>query len=359
MRKHISILCLLAVAYSNVTAQVGSLFDHLAEGDGILKVTLETDLTALIEDRKSEERIPAVFTFVDEDGKKQEHRLKVRSRGKFRRKVCQFPPVMLDFSKKRLKEMGYVGEYDKLKLVTHCLDDKNMGNENVVKEYLIYQMFNLLTENSYRTRLVKITYSDTEGLVNRIKRYGVLIEDTDEMALRLGGIECDDCRGLSTAQMEGQTGLLVSVFQYLIGNEDWTTELLRNVKIVQRPDSTTIAVPYDFDFSGLVDAVYALPSSDYGLLDVKQRAFIGAPMGEDSLRQVLQQFLNKKAAIYQLFEDNKLLSRGTRQVSLLYLDSFYDAITPAMEGTGPWPSRLAERAIRDYERGAQPTAVKE
>src|SRR5690606_9238581 len=81
--------------------------------------------------------------------------------------------------------------HNKLKLVTHCLDDKNDGQENLLKEYLAYKLYNELTDQSYRVQLIRINYVDTKGKVSKIRRYGIIIEDTDEMAERLGGEECD------------------------------------------------------------------------------------------------------------------------------------------------------------------------
>jgi hypothetical protein len=325
-----------------------SIFDQLYSNNDIKELTLKTDLTRLIEDRRSGEYQEAEITFTGQDGIEETHRLKVKSRGKFRRKICQFPPVKLNFSKSMLSKYGYAAEYDKLKLVTHCLDAKGAGNENVMKEYLAYKLYNELSLNSYRVQLVAITYVDSEGQLSKIKRYGFLIEDTDELSARIGGKECEDCLNVPASDLLTTVENEMAVFQYMIGNEDWSTTMVRNVKLVKLKESgKIIPVPYDFDFSGMVNTSYALPNSDYGLLDVKQRIYLGNKVTEDTLIQTLQKFIDKKETLYTLVSDYKLLNRPARQYLLSYLDSFYQEIEPAVNGRGVLSPEFGERALLD------------
>ena len=152
-----------------------TIFDQLLQED-ILEVTLEADLTELIENRNTEDYLPAVFTFEDMEGGRHTQEIKVKPRGKFRRRVCNFPPLMLNFSKAQLEDQGYIREFDKLKLVTHCIDDKFESKEQVMKEYLAYKMYNELTDASFRVQLVNITYVDTRT-GGKKRQMGFLIED--------------------------------------------------------------------------------------------------------------------------------------------------------------------------------------
>lgn len=337
----------LLLCFTFMTAQSASksIFDQFYDND-IIELTLKTDLTRLIEDRRSEEYQEAEMTFSGQNGIEETHRLKIKSRGKFRRKVCQFPPVKLNFSKSQLKTYGYIGKYDKLKLVTHCLDAKGVGNENVIKELLAYKMYSELSGYSFRVQLIAINYVDFEGRYPKLKRYGFLIEDTDEMAARLGGEECEDCLNVPSSDFVTATENEMAVFQYMIGNEDWSTTMVRNVKLVRmKEDGKVIPVPYDFDFSGMVDASYALPNSDYGLLDVKQRIFLGNKVGEDTLISTLKKFIDKKEVFYQTVSSNKLLNRPSRNYITTYLDSFYEEIEPAVEGESALSAEFGDRAL--------------
>ena len=228
---------------SRPVANPATIFELLSQSE---KLIIETDLDHLINVRRSEEYIPAQVVL--EDG--QIYDLKINSRGKFRRRMCEFPPLSLKFSKSGLKELGFAKhKHNKLKLVTHCLEnEKTVGNDNVLKEYLAYKIFNEISPNSFVTKVFKITYRDTSGKLKDIKRYGFLIEDTDEMAERLGGKECDECFNSAMEVISKVDEANVSLFQYMIGNEDWGTENMKNVKIVNRPDGIRIPGPLRFRF---------------------------------------------------------------------------------------------------------------
>lgn len=286
-----------------------------------LEITIETNLTELLENRFTEEYQAASVVYANEEGQELQYDLKLRPRGKFRRRVCDFPPVKLKFPKKQLLSEGY-NKHNDLKLVTHCLEDKFEGNENVMKEYLAYLLYNELSPNSFQVQLVKITYKDTSNKYGKIKRYGFLIEDTDEMAERLNGDECD-CIGSSLGNLVDKDENLMSIFQYMIGNEDWSTKMARNLKMVKRNDGSIIPVPYDFDFSGLVDASYALPNADYNLVSVKDRFFMGREVDSSILGSNIFLVKNKKKELYRLVERFKYLSFEGKEEILAYLDTFY------------------------------------
>ncbi|MCG8326385.1 MAG: hypothetical protein MI974_01810 [Chitinophagales bacterium] len=341
------LLSLLSICWFNIasTQTVSSIFDEMYR-DKVLQVTLETKLTQLIEDRTSDEYQPAVFTFTNASGEEEIHEIKIKSRGKFRRKVCQFPPVKLNFSKKKLATYGYLKDYDKLKLVTHCLNADNVSKQLVSKEYLAYKMYNQLTEHSYRTQIIAITYKDSEGLVRDIKRYGFILEDTDEMAQRAGGQECEECLNLSAANIDTPTENIMSVFQYMIGNEDWNTMMTRNIKMVKlEGQDISIPVPYDFDFSGMVDAPYAIPNTDYNLLDIKQRIFLGNKVSEDTLVNTLRLFVDKKEELYSLIKEFKLLNKIERKKAINYLETFYWEVEPYVNREELLPMSLVESML--------------
>ena len=341
------LLSLLLICWLNPvsTQTANSIFDEMYR-DKVLQVTLETNLTQLIEDRTSDDYQPAVFTFTNASGEEEIHEIKIKSRGKFRRKVCQFPPVKLNFSKKKLAVYGYLKDYDKLKLVTHCLNADNISKQLISKEYLAYNMYNLLTEHSYRSQIIAITYKDSEGHIRDIKRYGFILEDTDEMANRLGGEECEECLNLSAANIDTPTENIMSVFQYMIGNEDWSAPMVRNVKMVKMENQDiSIPVPYDFDFSGMVDAPYAIPNADYNLLDIKQRVFLGNKVSEDTLMNTLQLFVDKKEALYDLIMEFKLLNKIERKTAINYLETFYWEIEPYINKEGLLPMALVESML--------------
>lgn len=161
-----------------------SIFSRLQDQE-IINVTIETNLDPLINFRRRETYQPAKFTYKNRNGKLITRKMKVKPRGKYRRRVCDFPTIKLNFSKKELEADG-MAKYDDYKVVTHCLNDKKESKENVLREYLVYKMYNLLSPKSYQVQYLNITYVDSKGKMNSIKRTGFLIEDTGELEDRIG-----------------------------------------------------------------------------------------------------------------------------------------------------------------------------
>ncbi|MCB0634253.1 MAG: hypothetical protein R2824_07835 [Saprospiraceae bacterium] len=325
-------LCLLLISAPILATPKAAIFPDdrptvfdLIYGQDIIDVTLETDLVRLMENVKTDNYQSALFSFTDAKGDDVSLQAEVRSRGNYRRRVCDFPPLMIKFHKEKLVGAN-IKPHNKLKLVTHCLDEKNAGQENLLKEYLAYKMYQELTDQSYRVQLVRINYADTKGKVSRVRRYGILIEDTDEMAERLGGEECD-CLNPQREQLDNRLEGIHAVFQYMIGNEDWSITMNRNLKMVKPLDgSSWKPVPYDFDFSGLVNASYAVPNYELGITSIQDRLYLGLPIQDAEMKYLFSYFQNKKAALYQIVENCQYLSKSGRKEVIDYLDTFYQKI---------------------------------
>ena len=311
------ILCSLALQ------AVPSFFDWMLQ-QPVQQITIRTQLDSLITDRNNVEGFPA--TFILEFGKKQTQLLtgKVEVRGKYRRRVCDFPPVMLKFSKKELKELGLSGHND-YKLVTHCQSDKVIGESTLVREFMVYQMYQQLTPNSFRTHLLEVVYEDTESN-RKIKRLGFLIEDTDELGERLGATECDSCLNAAPEKISKQDENLMSVFQYMISNADWSTVMLRNTKLFQTADGVLIPVPYDFDFSGFVNASYAIPTADYKQTTIHDRVFLGIMQEEAIFNTSVQKLLTAKKGWINLISKQRYLDYESLNHGIVYLEEFFQKL---------------------------------
>lgn len=313
----------------NTAQKQNSVFDEMAmSSDDVLELTLTTDLQNLIANKNTDEYQVAFIEMEDAEGNIINHKLKVKSRGKFRRRTCDFPPLKLNFSKKELINRGLHPDFDKLKLVTHCMGSKAEAKDDVLREYLTYQIYNKLTDNSFRTKIVKIKYVDLHNSSKPMVRYGFLIEDKDEMAMRLNGEICD-CHGLKTEMISQTPHNLTAMFQYMIGNEDWNSSMLRNVKAVQLFTGGTrnnIIVPYDFDFSGVVNAAYGIPNPDLKHVTMKQRHFFGEFTDRNDFEMMSDHFLNKKKEILDSVKDFKLLNLLSRLEIEAYLQEFFSIL---------------------------------
>lgn len=314
-------------------AQERSVFELLSSTSDITEITIVTDMEMLLANKKTNEDQKATLIW-HQGNERMEFDIELQSRGRYRRRVCDFPPLKLKFAKEDLTEKG-LNHHNKLKLVTHCMEKKQEGNENVAKEYLVYQLYRQLTSNSYRAKLFVINYQDVnKPKAKPLSRYGILIEDTDEMAERLGGEECE-CRGIEKDSVSIADESMMSVFQYMIGNLDWEISTLRNLKLVKQPDGMVIPVPYDFDFSGVVNASYAVPNVDLGSKSILDRIFLGYFPHSDVLKQTLDKYKAEQANILGLVLASDQISAPEKERIKEYLIQFYDNLDKIMDLSSP------------------------
>jgi hypothetical protein len=208
-------------------------------------------------------------------------------------------------------------------MVTHC----NSGNETYLfKEYLIYKIYNILTDYSFRARLLKVNYINTRKESKPVNTYAFIIEPEEFLTERIAGRPVER-QNLSLADMKQESADRMAIFNYMIGNTDWAVPNLHNVKIYSIPFSENpglgIVIPYDFDYSGLVNASYAVPHEDLPIQSVQQRYYMGICRTEQEYLKALKEFSDKKDEIYKTILDFPYLSERTRRDMVKYLNEFY------------------------------------
>lgn len=300
-----------------------TIFKTLAKEDQ-LRLTLTADFTNILSHKYMKDYQRAELTFTGET-QREALAVKIRPRGKYRRKVCNFPPLKIKFDKEGLKNSGIRTKHKSLKLVTHCQETED-ADQYLLKEYLIYKMFNQLTDKSFRVKLVEITYVDSNSDAEPEIHYGFLIEDTDEMAERLGGEKCDDCFNMELDKGVVRYGHMMSMFQYMVANCDWKPSMMHNVKVVKQQESDPLLVPYDFDFAGLVNAPYAVPNPDYGQRNIRQRIYLNKVDDLDELKSIIRYFKVNEKTLLQTVKDCKLLTKRNKRDMLNYLGEFFDIL---------------------------------
>jgi hypothetical protein len=303
----------------------------------LLEITLEADFhTIRREDRSDEDsqERPAVMKWTLPDGTTEVQEIQLQTRGIFRlaRRNCEFPPLRINVRKGQVEGTIFDGQ-DKLKQVTACKLGQDYWEQYVLAEYMIYRMFNLFSPLSFRVRLARVTYVDISGEDEEFTRYAFLIEDDEAMAARNGGVKIDWNQELDfhPARLEKHQAILVDVFQYMIGNTDWSGVKMHNMELVKKPPNTYAAIPYDFDFSGMVDARYARPDRTLPIQDVRQRLFRGIcpePIQRlpEDYEAVYQEFRDKKEELYDLWRNQEGIEEGRLEDALEYLDDFYDIL---------------------------------
>jgi hypothetical protein len=299
------------------TTHVKTIFEHLTK-DEVVKMTLEADLTTILENRKQDQYYPATLT-TDDD---KSFKIEIKLRGRYRRKIAEIPPLKIKFKKKDLKAQGF-DTLNEIKLVLPVYDNA-LGDELVIKEYLAYRMFEKLTSACVRARLVRLTIRDMHVEKER-KVYAIMVEDEEETTARMHGTEVEQY-GISPDSLIMNQAALVSIFQYMIGNTDWDIPMLRNVRLIKSAETGKILViPYDFDFSGLVSAPYASPSSDSGLKTVRDRFMMANGIKTEHLKRALKTVKTVQEDLYDICR-TKHLSRTASDGMINYLEAFFRQI---------------------------------
>lgn len=254
--------------------------------------------------------------------------VKLRLRGNFRRKECTFPPITVNFNKKQVQGSVFEGQ-DKLKLVTHCRKGHSFS-VNTYEEYVAYRLFNQITDKSFRVRLLSVSYEQA-GKKPKLKP-GFFIENVDSLARRLDGehIEPDFIR---SKELDPLHLTQAAIFQYLIGNTDFSfiapikgRSCCHNTKLV-RIATITYSIPYDFDFSGLVDAPYAGANPMVKSSNVRKRRYRGFCTDKQTLQAALDSFQTLEAELPDLFASVTGVNAKQSSRSMSYLQRFFTTVS--------------------------------
>ncbi len=317
-------LTLLALAGLAGPAFSSPLFDD----DSVIEIRLSGPLRTLSRDKKSAKRVEYPF-LLSVDG--TDIPVDIRVRGKSRTIVCGFPPLRLRFSAKDTRQTVFAGQ-NKLKLVTHCKSNRPAFENNTLEEYTAYRIFNLISDAGYRVRLLRIHYEDTDARLKHLDRpyYGFLIESDRELAARIDG-EVSTIGGVPYSRLNDAQTALVNVFQYLIGNTDWSfvsaegeDECCHNVHLIEKYGGL-YPIPYDFDFSGLVNANYAKPNSTVGKSRVTQRVYRGyCKLPINRVAAALEKVMALRESIMSVVEHSPVVGDEDTDSRVRYIGDFFE-----------------------------------
>jgi hypothetical protein len=297
-------------------------FEDFFNSDDLLRITIESDFNYLIKKKFEGEYQPAMLTYYINDTVAVRRDITIKARGNMRRKTCYFPPLMLNFPKKEAV-MKQIEEFDKMKMVVECKKGE-IYDQYLLGEYYAYKLYNLITDYSFRVRLIELTMVDTNEKMRSMTGHAYIIESVDQVAKRLNAIpiETKNIRDPLTDLPTLANGYL---FQYLIGNTDWSIPGLHNYKIIKSSDPaipSPYAIPYDFDYSGIINTSYAVPDERLGIATVRERVYRGVCIDNKYLMDAAQNFKNLKEKMYSLY-DNSLLITSVRKSTKEYLDEFF------------------------------------
>lgn len=291
-------------------------------------------MSTLMEVRPDKTYLDGTFSYVGADGSPTKLSLKLRTRGNYRRdpEHCSFAPIRLNFRESELHGTLFEGQ-DKLKLVTHCRTKDGRYEQLVAREYIAYRLFQALSSASYAVRMFRITYVDIET-GNSLKRLGFVIEDDESVAAR-NDLKIAKVDSIDPAELDRQRQNLVHVFEYMIGNTEYSfvnpepdKDCCHNVDVLTKTGGPPyLPLPFDFDFAGLVNAPYAQPNPRYPIRHVRMRFFKGVCGNNDILPGTLQQFMSHRDAFDDIVRDARFLSSKSRRSIRQYLESFFRLIS--------------------------------
>jgi len=299
---------------------------RLLGADDPFPLTLATDWNAVLKDRGTPRHLhDGVLTYRSSGGDSVALSVTLRTRGHFRlrREICDFPPLKVDFDRTQTAATVF-RHTGSLKLATHCRDSQN-AQEYLLEEYLIYRLFNLLTERSFQVRLAHVTYLDTAHKRDSLTRYGFFIEDDDRMARR-NHTHLIKSTGISQQMTDSAQIGLVAVFEYMIANTDWSVGGLHNIVLTEDTSGTVYPVPYDFDWSGVISTPYARPDPRLNITSVRERLFRGYCRSADQFTAIFARFNERKEAIYTLYRSQVGTDPKRIEQALRYYDDFYRVI---------------------------------
>lgn len=297
--------------------------DQLFDVEDVLELTISGDVGGLMKDRGNDPQYHALTLTYKNESDPVSIPVKIKARGHFRKakENCIYPPLLLNFYQDTQNTL-FDGQ-DKLKLVTPCRGDKY-----VVREYLVYKLYNQITPRSFKVRLVKVNYEDSDSKSKKDEPlYGMLIEDEEQMAKRNSTVSVAG-KLVRPEQTLKEDFLNLAVFEYMIGNTDWSVQYLQNVKLIAS-DSLAIpsTVPYDFDHAGIVGAPYALPAAELLLTSTKERRYRGYCINDmNQFTDVIAQFNMLKDTFYNVYTSSKLLEESYLKSTVKFLDDFYKTI---------------------------------
>ena len=303
LKKIVTALQLVFITNSLLAVDTDTLF----KSDEIIKIELRSDFSAIQLDRfdKPQSHQGEVI-YQSPDGKIVKLSVKVNARGDFRRdpENCTFPPLLLNFKISEVKNTLFDNQ-DKLKLVTPCHNDID-----VIDEYIIYKMYNCVTDRSFKVRLVNILYFDTGKGKKLFEKYSFFIEHEDQTAERNNSSEIT--KFVTPFDLERDTYRKMAFFQYMVGNKDWHTSSKRNIVVMQPKDTTLTpyAIPYDFDFAAFVDADYTKPKDIPAEFLATRRVYKGLCYTDEEYNEVFATFKSLRPVFEKVINDMKLIPKS-------------------------------------------------
>lgn len=316
----------------SVSQSLGEVSDTVKTADFFeietpLKVRLKYDISSFVKNKTKGEYLDAELTVNYDEANPITKNIRIQARGNFRRGQCMFPPFFLNFKTDPLAGETYA-DVKKVKVVTHC--SSSTTNQSVLlREYLAYKLYNILTDRSFRVRLLDIDYIDTGKKQKKYRSYGFIIEPADIVAKRNNGVIVESM-AITGKNLIEEDADRAALFQYMISNTDWRIKSGHNTKFMKSLDVVTdklITLPYDFDFSGFVDASYSFPQEWSDTKSIFERDYLGyCRESDETYFKNIELFKSKKDEILKTINSFDLIPEKERKETSEFIMLFFDEL---------------------------------
>ncbi|HEY3287543.1 MAG TPA: hypothetical protein VGJ96_10550 [Gemmatimonadaceae bacterium] len=322
-RAHVALAASLLTVFAGTPVIAGA--QGLFRRAQPLEVTITTGLPKLVNDRDSTERVlhPAELVYKDSSGNPVKVAVTLRTRGHYRRQFrnCDFPPLRVEVAKEAARKTIFDGNR-KLKLATSCRPANADYEQYILQEAAVFRMYTTLTPWSYRVRLARVTYLDADGKAKPITSWGFFVEDDGDLAQRRNAKKFDS-KGALFDDLESEKWGYTQLFEYMIGNTDFSVSGLHNITLLRDSIGTVHAVPYDFDWSGAVNTRYSFPDKSLPIRMVTERLWRGDCRPVELLTPTIDHFKERRAALDSAYSTIDAMTPVVRERMRKYFAEFW------------------------------------
>ena len=315
-------ICLLAIDAPAAAQQPKPLF---AASDPI-HIVIQAPLSPLIHNRQSTAVVSG--SLIEPSGQPLPVTLSLRGITRRSSETCDFPPLRVTFAGHPPASSLFAGQ-SKLKLVTHCRNSPSF-QQYLLLEYAAYKMYNVLTPHSFRVRLANVDYRDENGRPI-ISRVGYFMEELKDVAHRNGMKPTHAPQLIPMIDLSPPDAARYALFEHMIANHDWSMragpagkDCCHNAELMgPLAPGATVPVPYDFDFSGFVDAPYATPPDQLHIGSVHERVYRGYCVHNAQVLAAARQMREDRPQLIAAITGTPGLEPQTQARAIAFLDRFF------------------------------------
>jgi hypothetical protein len=250
--------------------------------------------------------------------------VQLSKRGHFRKfpNICDFPPLRIHFDQQETKGTEFA-DLNKIKIVIHCQNNDTAFEQYVIQEHLIYKAYNVITPYSFKTRLARIRYVDLSKTFPDVQTFTFFIENPGALETRLNGV-CLDVKYVWPENLDRKQYALMTMFQYMMINQDWSVSLAHNVEIfAEKTTFRMLPIPFDFDMCGVIAIPYKSPTIPFKKGEKPMRQFLGKNISQQDLADAINVLRKHKNEIVKVFNTSPYITPENRTRIINHLSEFY------------------------------------